>query len=188
MEFFDVVDESGQPTGSIVSREEAHFRGICHRTAHVWIIRPIGSGFEILLQKRSQEKDSFPGYYDTSSAGHIPAGIEPLPSALRELSEELGIAAFPEQLHFAGTFRSQYEKEFHGALFRDNEVTSVYVYSEPVAIEGLSLQKSEVEEVRWFDLKAVWEEIHRTRDRICVPSQGLAVLRNYLKNPGACTG
>ena len=188
MEYFDIVDESGQPTGNIISREDAHRFGICHRTAHVWIIRPNVSGFDILLQKRSQEKDSFPGYYDTSSAGHIPAGIEPLPSALRELSEELGITASPEQLRFAGFFRSQYEREFHGALFRDNEVTSVYVYSEPVSIADLKLQESEVEEVRWFDLEDVWEEIHRTRDRICVPSQGLAVLKRFLKRAGLNVG
>ena len=188
MEFFDIVDESGQPTGKIISREEAHRRGVCHRTAHVWIIRPTASGYDILLQKRSLEKDSFPGYYDTSSAGHIPAGDEPLPSALRELSEELGIVASREQLCFAGIFRSRYEKEFHGALFRDNEVTSVYVYSEPIVIEDLRLQKSEVEEVRWFDLDEVWEEIQHTRERICVPSQGLAVLRNYLRMPSVSAG
>ena len=184
MEYFDIVDESGHPTGATISREEAHRNGICHRTAHVWIVRPAGSGYDILLQKRSREKDSFPGYYDTSSAGHIPAGVEPLPSALRELSEELGIIASPEQLHFAGTFRSQYEKEFHGHMFRDHEVTSVYVYFEPVQIESLILQESEVEEVSWFNLESVWEEIHQTRERICVPSQGLAVLRNYLNETG----
>ena len=36
--------------------------------------------------------------YDTSSGGHIPTGAEPLASALRELEEELGIRARPEQL------------------------------------------------------------------------------------------
>ena len=184
MEYFDIVDEAGIPTGETVSREIAHRDGIRHRTAHVWIVRRTRTGWDILLQKRSREKDSFPGYYDTSSAGHIPAGTEPLPSAIRELGEELGISSTPDQLHFAGTFRSQYEKDFRGSMFRDNEVTSVYVYSEPVAAKNLLLQESEVEEVRWFDLDAVWEEIHRTRERICVPSQGLMVLMKYLKENG----
>jgi len=58
------------------------------------------------------------------------------------------------------------------------------VYSEPVAVENLVLQESEVEEVRWFDLDDVREEIHRTRERICVPSQGLMVLMKYLKETG----
>ena len=106
MELFDVIDSKGNPTGQIVSREKAHAEGIPHRTAHIWIIREKEGRVQILLQKRSQNKDSFPGKFDTSSAGHIQAGDEPLESAIRELKEELGISAVPEQLHFAGT--SQY--------------------------------------------------------------------------------
>lgn len=180
MEYLDVVNEDGLPTGEIVSREYAHREGILHRTAHVWIIRQGSMGCEILLQKRSMEKESFPGLYDTSSAGHIPAGSEPLDSALRELQEELGITAKPEELHYAGMFRIRYEKIFHGHLFRDNEVTSVYVYSEPVEIEKLVLQQSEVDEIRWFGLNEVWEEIQTDRHRFCVPAGGLKVLKQYL--------
>ena len=180
MEYFDVVDEAGHPTGAIVSREEAHRRGGPHRTAHVWIVRKNAQGYDILLQKRSEEKDSFPGMYDTSSAGHIPAGDEPLDSALRELSEELGLVASSDQLHYAGTFRSRYEKQFYGSIFRDNEFTTVYVYDKPVDIRKLTLQRGEVEEVRWFNLKEVYAEIQRSRERICVPKNGLEVLIRYL--------
>ena len=67
-------------------------------------------------------------------------------------------------------------------MFRDNEVTSVFVYSEPVETETLTLQESEVEEVRWFHLDAVLEEIRHSRERICVPSQGLLVLKKYLSS------
>ena len=169
-EFLDIVDEKGQPTGKTVSRGEAHREGIRHRTAHVWIVRRAGQtgrserGYEILLQKRSEEKESFPGMFDTSSAGHIPAGEEPISSALRELEEELGIAAAPEDL----------------VLIGDNEVTSVYLYSRPVDTDSLRLQESEVSEVRWFDLEDVWDEISRSRERFCVPTEGLAILRNRL--------
>ena len=79
MEYLDIVDEQGRPTGGIVSRAEAHEKGILHRTAHVWVVRNVTGRAEVLLQKRSEEKESFPGMYDTSSAGHIPAGEEPLP-------------------------------------------------------------------------------------------------------------
>ena len=181
MEYFDVVDENGMPVGEIISREKAHREGIQHRTAHVWIVRKKDSGYDVLLQKRSRNKDSFPGMYDTSSAGHIPAGEEPLPSALRELKEELGIEAGPEDLRYAGMFHGQYEKEFHGHVFRDNEIARVYVYDRPVAAEELTLQESEVEEVRWFDLEEVWQEIQTSRERICVPMGGLEVLRGFLE-------
>ena len=181
MEYFDIVDEYGVPTGETVSREEAHREGIRHRTAHVWIVKETDRGYSVLLQKRSQDKDSFPGMYDTSSAGHIPAGDEPLYSALRELKEELGIEAAPGQLSYAGMFRIQYEKEFHGHIFRDNEVASVYVYQEPVEIASLTLQESEVSEVCWFDLDEVWHEIRTDRSRFCVPTGGLRVLRELLE-------
>ena len=39
MEYLDIVDEQGQPTGEIISRTLAHTKGIRHRTAHIWIVR-----------------------------------------------------------------------------------------------------------------------------------------------------
>ena len=128
MEIFDIVDEYGNPTGDTVERGLAHTNGVRHRTAHIWIARNIMGKWQVLLQKRSLNKDSFPGRYDTSSAGHIQAGDEPLESAIRELEEELGITAAPEELEFAGTFDIKYEKEFHNRLFKDNEIAFVYVY------------------------------------------------------------
>ena len=103
-EIFDIIDTQGNPTGETVTREKAHAEGIPHRTAHIWIIREKYGRREVLLLKRSMNIDSFAGKFDTSSAGHIQAGDEPLESALRELGEELGIQATPEQLVFAGTF------------------------------------------------------------------------------------
>ncbi len=180
MEYFDICDENGRPTEEVVAREVAHQEGILHRTAHVWVIRRKPEGVRILLQKRSLEKDSYPGLYDTSSAGHIPAGAEPLESAIRELSEELGIEADASQLHFAGTFRIQYEETFHDKPFRDNEFSTVYVYEEPVKIKNLKLQESEVSKVKWFDLDTVRAELPHRPDRFCVPPESLEILVRYL--------
>ena len=182
MELFDVIDSKGNPTGQIVSREKAHAEGIMHRTAHIWIIREMDGRVQILLQKRSQNKDSFPGKFDTSSAGHIQAGDEPLESALRELKEELGISAAPEQLHFAGTFPISFVKEFYGKVFRDEEVAFVYIYKEPVNTDELILQKEEVETVQWFDLEEVFIECEKRRDVFCVPVEGLELVQRYLCN------
>ena len=113
------------------------------------------SGYDVLLQKRSQTKDSNPGSYDISSAGHVDAGDEILESAIRELKEELGIEAKPEELHYIGVHYGAFEAEFYGKMFRDRELSSVYVYTEPVEIENLKLQKEEVEAVRWMDYEAV---------------------------------
>ena len=84
-EVLDIVDENGQPTGQTIPRTEAHAKGIRHRTSHVWIVRHHAGRVEVLLQMRCQAKDSYPGCYDISSAGHISAGCNFVESALREL-------------------------------------------------------------------------------------------------------
>ena len=100
---------------------------------------------------------------------------------MRELEEELGIVALPEQLHHAGRFRIRYEETFHDNLFRDNEVTEVYVYGEPVDASALTLQESEVEDVRWFDLGEVIRETASGSTYFCAPAKGLDVLDRWLK-------
>ena len=182
MELLDLRNRDGSLTGERKERELVHRDGDIHGTSHVWIVRTDARGeCEVLLQKRSKDKDAYPGCYDISSAGHIPAGDEPLESALRELAEELGIVASDRDLNYAGSFRIQYEKEFHGRMFRDNEVTWVYVYDSPVNIRKLKLQESEVSEVCWFGLDEVWNEIRTDRSRFCVPAGGLGVLCAYLE-------
>ena len=199
MEYFDIVDINGMPTGETVSRDEAHDKGIPHRTVHTWVVKKEGTGCKILLQKRSAEKDSFPGMYDTSSAGHISAGDEPLESAIRELGEELGIGAAKDDLSFAGKFHFTYEVEFRGKMFRDDQVAFVYVFDKPVDINTLTLQTEEVEEVKWFDLEETYRECIRrdnnmaegnktggmaasdmTSSNFCVPTEDLEILRKYL--------
>lgn len=182
MELFDVVDESGNPTGEIVERSDAHRTGVRHRTAHIWIARKKCDGWQVLLQKRAMTKDSFPGRYDTSSAGHIKAGDEPLDSALRELEEELGISAEKEQLEFAGTFRIQYEKEFHNKIFRDNEVAFVYLYLEEIDIDKIIVQAEELECVEWFDLEEVYRECLAHNRKFCVPVKGLEIAMESLRS------
>ena len=167
-EIFDIIDTQGNPTGETVTREKAHAEGIPHRTAHIWIIREKYGRTEVLLQKRSMNKDSFPGKFDTSSAGHIQAG------------DELGIQATPEQLVFAGTFPISFAKEFHGKMFRDEELAFVYIYDQPVDIADLVLQKEEVEAVEWFALEETYAECQKSREKFCVPSGGLEIVREFM--------
>lgn len=181
MEFFDIIDKNGNPIGQTVERSIAHAKGILHRTAHIWIIRTEQGRTQILLQKRSENKDSFPGKFDTSSAGHIQTGDEPLESALRELEEELGIHASPEELQFAGTFSISFTKEFHGKMFRDEEIAFVYIYDQPVDINTLTLQKEEVEEVQWFDLEETYQQCKHHNEKFCVPQGGISLVREFIK-------
>ena len=71
MELFDICDEQGNPTGDTVERSEAHAKGICHRTAHIWIAKQENGRYKVLLQKRSMDKDSFPGNSERSLASKL---------------------------------------------------------------------------------------------------------------------
>lgn len=153
MELLDVVDENGIPTGETVERSIAHAKGIRHRTSHVWLLRRRSEGVEVLLQKRSDNKDSFPGCYDTSSAGHIPAGVDFEDSALRELREELGLTADSSELNDCGLIRIQSESFFHGAPFKDDQDEQSILHMERCGAG--SLMKLQVSEVSGGDLDAV---------------------------------
>ena len=119
MEFLDIRDKNGNPTGEVKERSLVHADGDIHGTSHVWIVRKNEKGsYDLLLQKRSENKDAFPGCYDISSAGHLPAGQDYLSSALRELEEELGIKAKPEQLHFMDSMRDVARKHFMASLLK----------------------------------------------------------------------
>ena len=151
MELLDIVDEKGNPT-------ERQCRGRWHTVRESGTVRRTcgffrrrGGVVQILLQKRSDNKDSDPGCYDISSAGHIPAGSDYIPSAVRELKEELGVDMNGDELIYCGQRRFRFEREFHGSMFRDNQVSNVYALWLDREEEAFVLQEEEVSEVRWMD-------------------------------------
>ena len=180
MEMLDVVDENGDPTGRTVERVKAHTEGIRHRTSHVWIYRLSDDSIQILLQKRSDDKDSYPGCYDISSAGHIPAGQDFIPSAIRELKEELGVDAAPEDLIFCGQRQFEFEEYFHGKDFKDNQVSNVYALSSDLSEESFRLQKEEVSAVKWIDLDECVKDIKEGSIPNCIFPDELEMVRSHI--------
>ena len=181
MELLDVVDANGVPTGTVVSREKAHAEGIRHRTSHVWLARKRNGNVEILLQKRCRTKDSWPGCYDISSAGHIPAGVDFIPSALRELREELGVEAKPEELIFCGNRNISSDSVFHGRPFRDRQYSRVFALWRDQPEAAFRLQKEEIDAVRWMELEACMEAVKRNTIAHCIYPEELEMVRAALK-------
>ena len=91
MEMFDVRTPQGDPTGEVKERSAVHRDGDWHGTAHIWLVRRREGRIELLLQKRSRTKESFPGCYDTSCAGHLSAGDTFLEAALGSLKRSWGL-------------------------------------------------------------------------------------------------
>lgn len=168
MEYLDIVDENGQPTGAVVERTAAHAKGVRHRTAHVWLVRRRAGRLELLLQKRSADKDSHPSCYDISSAGHIPAGSEVVPSALRELREELGLTAAPEQLHYCGRRCFDWQGMFYGKPFHDVQVSEVYCLWCDADEQDFIPQPEEVMALHWFDAEKALAAVKAGSIRHCI--------------------
>lgn len=88
-EVFDLVDERDRVIGQ-VRRGDAHAdRALIHRSVQVLVFDRRG---RLLLQRRSQTKDLFPGYYCASASGHVTSGEDYEQTAQREVQEELGVA------------------------------------------------------------------------------------------------
>ena len=181
-EYLDLVDEDGNPTGLVEDREVIHATGLRHRTAHLWLMRFVNGEAELLLQKRSADKDSHPGCYDISSAGHIPAGMDFIPSALRELTEELGLCATADELTYCGQRRFYHRDVFYGKPFLDHQVSNVYVLLRDVDPTALRLQTSEVESVRWMPLTEVRQMVETGVPAHCIAMEEVELLETAAGN------
>jgi len=180
LEYLDIVDKTGEPTGSIVERSIAHAYGIPHHCSHVWLFRFRNSKPQLLLQKRSGEKDSFPGCYDISSAGHIPAGDDYISSALRELKEELGVDAKADELRFCGSYFVSVDSEFNGREFHDREFAMVYLLELDRSEESFTLQREDVESVMWMDLDRLLTAVRSGSIPNCLVYDELLLLAGML--------
>lgn len=176
MEILDIVNQQGQPIGLTIDRETAHLEGVRHRTSHVWLLRRREGRIEVLLQKRSRNKDSFPGCYDISSAGHIPAGVDFIPSALRELKEELGLEASAEELIYCGQRSFSTRNIFRDRPFWNRQVSNVYILWRDVEPEMLTLQEEEVESAVWYDLHRCMEDVDNGSIPNCISMEELAMV------------
>lgn len=186
LELFDVLTENGEPTGIVRERALIHRYGDPHATSHVWVLRKNASGNrELLLQKRSMEKDSFPGCYDISAAGHVQAGDNCLDTAVRELKEELGIAAEPSELQFVGVHTGKIETEFYGKPFCNYEISNVYLYEKKADTGELILQESEVESVCWMSFEELKQNVRRKTIKHCLFEDELRMLEDFAAVPRA---
>ena len=176
-EILDIVDKNGCPTGEVVDREYAHLNGVWHRTSHVWLVREKNGAVQILLQKRALDKDSFPGCYDISSAGHIPAGVDFKESALRELKEELGIDATEDELIHCGDRIIVWDDNFHGKPYHDRQYTKIFLMWCDLDEGDFSLQAEEVDSVLWMDFEECWNGVKNDTFNLCIVMEELEIVR-----------
>ena len=175
-EYLDVVDENGKPTGETVERSVAHREGFPHRTSHLWLVRKRDGRIQVLLQKRAMTK-SFPGCYDISSAGHIPAGQDYYPSSIRELKEELGLTAKESELIPCGDMKIVWDDVFFGIPYHDRQYTKVLLLWADIEEDQLTLQKEEVDGVLWIDLQECMDRVAAGTIQNCISPEELKLVQ-----------
>jgi len=94
MELCDVVDKFGNRTGRIVTRGTDLASDEFYLVVHVWIRDEYNN---YLIQQRALHLASSPGVWCTT-VGYVISGEESIDSAIREVSEELGLQLSPTYL------------------------------------------------------------------------------------------
>jgi isopentenyldiphosphate isomerase len=138
-EHLEVVNTKGEVIG-YAPRSEVHGNpSLIHRVVHVLVFSKKG---ELLLQKRSQNKDVAPGKWDASVGGHVGIGEDLFSSSKREMHEELGITGHKPEYLYAYTHSNPYESEL--------VTTYRCIY------EGeISFNKSEIDEIRFWSIDEI---------------------------------
>lgn len=132
-EWVDIVDEQNEVIAQS-SRQQMRAERLRHRATYIVVHDGMG---KILVQRRTEIKDLYPGWLDATAGGVVQSGENVLDSARREAEEELGIAGVPFAEH--GLFYFEEEQcRVWGALFSC------------VSHGPFALQEEEVSEVCWL--------------------------------------
>lgn len=93
-ELVDVIDDEGR-TVAVVPRRQIRARRLPHRCTYVLVFDARG---RLFVHLRTASKDVFPSHHDVAIGGVVAAGETFHEGARREIREELGVEAEPEEL------------------------------------------------------------------------------------------
>lgn len=140
MEYNDIYDKERNLTGRVHRRGTPWKKGEYGLVVCVWVYD--GKG-KLLLTRRAPEK-SYPGTWE-NSGGAAKAGETSLQAIVRELREETGIVANPEEFELIDSGRDRYSHYDYYCLRRE------------LPIEDVVLLPGETDDAAWL----TFEEVHR---------------------------
>ncbi len=112
-ETVQIVNEENTEIAA-VSRWIMREQQLIHRACYILVFNQAG---DLFVQKRTETKDVYPGYYDVAAGGVVLAGESYEESAERELAEELGIEGVKLTPCFDNYFEDTANKVW-GRVFR----------------------------------------------------------------------
>jgi len=161
IELIDIIDQNENILHQ-APKEEAHKMGWAHWSIHLWIVN---KNNEILIQKRSKNKDTYPNLWDVSVAGHVSSGESFINTALRECQEEIGLKLKVSDLLLYGTNHKQI---IHNPTCIDHEFQKLFMCKINFQLNQLQLQNEEVSEVQLISSKVLISKLE-SKDPMLVP-------------------
>ena len=145
-ELVDIVDDDDNVIAT-VTRSEMRAGRLQHRSVGIAVIASDG---RLLIHRRSETKDIWPGWWDIAAGGVVASGESYDDAARRELAEELGISDTPVQ--FLGS-----------AHYVDEDVAAICRGYCVVNDGPFTFADGEVAETRWvtFDELDAMRATHR---------------------------
>lgn len=133
-ELVDVVDDDDRVIAT-VTRAEMRAKRLQHRGVSIAVMSSDG---RLLVHRRADDKDVWPGMWDIAAGGVVAAGESYADAARRELAEELGVEVEPIALEHLGEGR-----------FTDESVALIGRGYLAVHDGPFELTDGEIAEVRW---------------------------------------
>lgn len=150
MEMVDIVNEKNEVIGSC-SKEEAHKKGLLHRTVIAEIFNSKG---EWLLVKQTPHKQE-PGKYVSPMGGHVQSKESLYKTLSRELLEETGIR------HYKSRFKGKF---IYNVPIRDHIENHYYIVYEIISDDPIKLSDELCEE-KWFTKPELKKAIKKTPEK-----------------------
>lgn len=174
-EEFDVLNELGQFTGKVATREECHKKGLWHRAVYAFII---DENLNILLQKRSSNKKLWPNKWDVTIGGHVNTGEFGRQALIRECKEELGIDITDNEIKYIVSTTSVYNKN----NYINNHYDECYLIIKNINVKDLKLQKEEVSDAKYFSKEELLKRIDNNYDELTEKNVSWSILKTILKS------
>lgn len=145
MEYWDIYDRWGKPTGKRVKKGEPLQEEEFHLAAELWLL---DDNLRILVQQRSESCEILPGIWGLTT-GRMQAGEDSRTGCIREAREEVGVVLRPTEL----VWRYRVARTDGTHLIWD-----IYSARCNWPESDFQLQKEEVSRVKWVD-RTEFEEL-----------------------------
>lgn len=168
-----LVDEKNNILGTMPKKEAHRRKTPLHRAFSAFIFNNKG---ELLLQKRSGHKKTWPEIWSNSCCGHPALGEKNAKAAKRRISEELGLKV--KDIKEIAPYRYKFSK--NGIM--ENEICPILAVFLKKVPENIKFDKKEVERVRWVKWENFLREIKENPKKYspwCV--EQAKILRRKLK-------